>query len=92
MMLQLPGPLLQEKNQKSLCHYRTFGAGRSDWQRELEGSLTTETVFVLKTLFEGGENIPPNKECFTVETLCLVVTDTPGWEVPHFAEHIGLKI
>ena len=75
---------------KTICHYRTFGATR-DWQRELEGSLTADTVFVLKTLFEEVKSILPNKEFITIETLRLVVTDTPGWEVPHFAEHKGLK-
>ena len=75
---------------KALCHYRTFGATR-DWQRELEGSLTADTVFVLKTLFEEVKSILPNKEFITIETFRLVVTDTPGWEVPHFAEHKDLK-
>ena len=75
---------------KVICHYRTFGATR-DWQRELEGSLTADTVFVLKTLFEEVKSILPNNKIITIEALRLVVTDTPGWEVPHFAEHKDLK-
>ena len=43
---------------KALCHYRTFGT-RRDWKREIEGSLTADTVFVLKTLFEEVKNILP---------------------------------
>ena len=75
---------------KALCHYRTFGT-RRDWKREIEGSLTADTVFVLKTLFEEVKSILPNNEIITIETLRLVVTDTPGWEVPHFAEKRHLK-
>ena len=54
--------------------------------------MTTETVFVLKTLFEEVKSILPDKECFTIKTLRLVVTDIPGWEIPHFAEHRATKI
>ena len=54
--------------------------------------MTAETVFVLKALFEEVKSILPNKEFITIETLRLVVTNTPGWEVFHFAKHRGLKV
>ena len=38
----------RRNKQKSLCHYRTFGA-KTNWQKELEGILTAQTVFLLKT-------------------------------------------
>ena len=88
-MVQLPG--LQKKNLKNLCHYRTFGT-RRNWKTELEGLLSAQTVFLLTTLFQDVKNILPNKECLTIETLRLVVTDTPGWETPHFVENYNNKV
>ena len=75
---------------KTICHYRTFGA-RRDWQREIEGLLSAQTVFLLKTLFKEVKNILPTEDIFNIETLRLVVTETPDWEVPHFAKHKDVK-
>ena len=82
---------IAKKNLKNLCHYRTFGT-RRNWQTELEGLLSAQTVFLLTTLFQDVKNILPNKECLTIETLRLVVTDTPGWETPHFVENYNNKV
>ena len=75
---------------KNLCHYRTFGT-RKIWQKDLEGLLSAQTVFLLTTLFQDVKNILPNNEWLTIETLRLVVTDTPGWETPHFVENYNNK-
>ena len=88
MMVQLPG---LQKNLKNLCHYRIFGP-RRNVQTELEGLLSAQTVFLLTTLFQDVKNLLPNKDCLTVETLRLGVTDTPGWETPHFAENYNNKV
>ena len=54
--------------------------------------MSAQTVFLLTTLFQDVKNILPNKECLTIETLRLVVTDTPGWETPHFVENYNNKV
>lgn len=79
-----------KKNFKNLCHYRTFGT-RRNWQLELEGLLSSQTVFLLTTLFQDVKKLLPNKDCLTIETLRLVVTDTPGLETPHFVENYTNK-
>ena len=86
MMLQLPGLLLQTNILKVYAIIAPLA------QKEIEGLLSAQTVFLLKTLFKEVKNILPTEDIFNIETLRLVVTDTPGWEVPHFAEHKGLKV
>ena len=54
--------------------------------------MSAQTVFLLTTLFQDVKNLLPNKECLTIETLRLVVTDTPGWETPHFVENYNNKV
>ena len=40
----------RNKNLKSLCHCRTYGA-TGTWEKGLQGILTTQSVFLLQTLF-----------------------------------------
>ena len=54
--------------------------------------MSAQTVFLLTTLFQDVKNLLPNKEWLTIETLRLVVTDTPGWETPHFVENYNNKV
>ena len=75
----------RNKSIKSFCHYSTFGA-RGKWQKGLEGILTAQPLFLLQTLFAEVKNVLPNKDNLAIQTLRLLVTDTPGWETPHFVE------
>ena len=80
----------RNKNLKSLCHCRTYGA-TGKWEKRLEGILTTQSVFLLQTLFAEVKNILPNKDNLVLQTLRLLVTDAQGWETPHFVEDYQIK-
>ena len=59
--------------------------------KRLEGILTTQSVFLLQTLFAEVKNILPHNNNLVVQTLHLLVTDTQGWETPHFVKDYQIK-